>query len=791
MTTTTLTFLAADRPLTKKFSKINDVLTKEPYPKVWEFTSQAVVVDSLETFRHALETKARDGWCLLKGNVQRDLVKESRAGSTDPNAPTSWLVFDVDRFPGVIDPQDFMDLIGLHAYSYIVQYSASYKIEAERGLTCHIYVRLAEPTAPALLKAYFLDLNLNTPSLTKHIRLTRTGNGLSYPLDVTTGQNDKLIYISPPMLEGIESPVTERIQLVRREKEFFSLPDVSPDAVLRSQIDERINALREAQGLPARRFSYRIDKKSGVEVLAKPDGARLTGVKQERGFVYFNLNGGDSWGYYHPEDRPEVIYNFKGEPNYLTSELLPDYWSQVVEQRAKDKAALEEDIKSRGFVDSRILVFRDFRTGLYYNGTFDADTDKLSLAIAKSETQIQHFLQDHGLPEIDWIPIWDVIYDPQSDVRVDFQRRRVNLFEPSIYMKREYEPVESFESACPTINKLIESAVGTGPVKAHYLNWAAVVWQYRIATGMSWVLHGVQGTGKGILANYVWAPLFGRSNVSIKRMEELEDQFNEHLERSLLVFIDEAEIGESRQSKMIMANLKNNITEPTITIRRMRAAAYTVRNYCNFQLYSNMTTPVVIDSTDRRFSVGSFGQTRLELTDEEFEQIGEELPALAAYLTHHAANRDQARTVFQSSERDRIIATSRTSVELVAEALTKGMLEAFWEELPNGDTTLLPPHQAMLAESYVDLVHRMIRGEANRLARDELRLLFQYLCGDMPTTPTKFTQLLRHKNIHLKNMLINGRVMRGLEVTWNVDQEWLEARRAEISPKLKFKEKVA
>jgi hypothetical protein len=63
--------------------------------------------------------------------------------------------------------------------------------------------------------------------------------------------------------------------------------------------------------------------------MSKPGEATITGIKRDRGFVYLNLNGGDSWGYYHSEDNAEYIYNFKGEPVYKTSELLPEYWASI------------------------------------------------------------------------------------------------------------------------------------------------------------------------------------------------------------------------------------------------------------------------------------------------------------------------------------------------------------------------------------------------------------------------------------------------------------------------------
>jgi hypothetical protein len=102
--------------------------------------------------------------------------------------------------------------------------------------------------------------------------------------------------------------------------------------------DKRINELREAAGIPARKFSYK-HARFRIQVLVKPDAATISEIKVDRGFVYLNLNGGDSWGYYHPEDNPDFIYNFKGEPTYLTKELLPDYWEQLTQQTTKTNSA--------------------------------------------------------------------------------------------------------------------------------------------------------------------------------------------------------------------------------------------------------------------------------------------------------------------------------------------------------------------------------------------------------------------------------------------------------------------
>lgn len=782
-----LTFLEADVPLSKSYALDSaGRLSKTSYPHAWQFTSHAVEVEGLAGMAEAMIHHADLGHCLLKGNTLRQLIAESRAGSTDSNLPTLWGCADLDRLPGLRAPGELLDALEIGDPSFVCQFSSAFGIETDRGLTAHLMLLFKEPQLPSALKLWLMWKNLTVPMLRAQLQLTKTNTALSWPLDITTCQNDKLLYIAPPQLgPGIEAPDVPRIEFVERSAQFMDLglSRMPPAAQIKQLMETRINELREEAGLGARKFAYKVDKTTGIEVMSKADAATMTGLKRDRGFVYFNLNNGDSWGYYHPEERPEVIRNFKGEPDYLTSELLPDYWATVQRER-KDTAYAEathrkeaiEDIQ-QGTGDKRILVFRDFETGTYWNGEWDGE--ELVIAQAKSETQIQHWLKAKGLPEIDFIPIWNLVFDPHSDVRVDFAKRRVNMWAPTPFMRPlDAKPTGAF---FPVISKLIEHAVGTGKTATHFLNWLAFAFQYRKPALTAWVLHGVQGTGKGLLVYKVLAPLFGMRHVVIKRMEELEDQFNGYLESALIVVVDEAQISDSKKSRMIMANLKNQITEPMLSVRKMRTESRLVPNYTCWLFLSNMPDPVMIDASDRRFNVGTFQREMLTITDEEIAFIDLELPVFAAYLQHYPVDQVAVRTVMQSEERDRIIATSRTSAELVAEALTKGMLDVFWEELPSGATDLLPIYQQMLITEYTNIVHAALNGKT-RFSRDELRVLFEYLCGDMPRTPTKFTQLLRHRNIHLKMMRIEGKPpVRGLEVEWHVDEEWLAARRAELA----------
>jgi hypothetical protein len=92
--------------------------------------------------------------------------------------------------------------------------------------------------------------------------------------------------------------------------------------------DAMVLALRAQAGYSARSAKY-VALPSGGRLLANPEPATVTGVRRARGFVYLNLNGGDSWGYYYPASNPEILYSFKGEPPVRLADIAPGLWERV------------------------------------------------------------------------------------------------------------------------------------------------------------------------------------------------------------------------------------------------------------------------------------------------------------------------------------------------------------------------------------------------------------------------------------------------------------------------------
>jgi len=766
-----LSFLNAPVPLTKSYTKLPDgSIEKSSYPNVWEVTSIAEDCPTLAAMEKLITKHAALGNCLLKGLVQRPLTSESRKGSTDRNAATDWLCLDIDGIEPVftsklddgtitsvkVTPDTIMDAMGLADVSYILQWSGSMNITST-ALRCHIFVMLTKPVSAPLVKQWLIQKNHEVTILRHHQALTKTGNSLTWGLDVTACQSDKLIYIAPPVLKGIKNPLGKipRISLIAKAKPSYDLSSqINSTAQNRALTDTRVLALRDQAGLPKRKLTY---KTVGAhEILIKPDTCIATETKQDRGFVYFNLNGGDSWAYYHPEDNPDYIHNFKGEPVYLTKELLPDYWASL--QSAGHR------VTSSGLT---YLAFCDRLTGTYWKGTYDATQDLLDITIAKTLVILKDYAKENGMPLGDFVPEWDMSFDPQDNVRVDFTNKTINTFQLTPYMKAVAKKV----TACPPgIFRVVHHALGgDADITEHFINWVAYILQERDRTLTAWVLHGTQGTGKGILMSRILRPLFGANQTTVRRMEEFKQPYNSYMKQCFLVFVDEVQTKALMDENGIMANIKNFITEPIITIRQMYASAVECRNYTNWIFASNKPDPIQIDREDRRTNVGRYQPAKLVVTDKDLAKIESELQAFHDFLLGYAVDKAAAATPLETEDRDTLISISENAIDSVASALIEGDMEFFVDQLPTSNKYQSNALAASKVEDYRQALHDILlrtdalTGKVN-IPRDELRTLFEYTVGKIPESPNKFTSLLKHHRIHMKKVWGGDKTVNGTAV---------------------------
>lgn len=783
--TVKLTFLAADVPLTKSFSlDEKGALVKSSYPLVSEFTSYDRDAPNLKVFAELLEEHAKDGQCLLKGNVLKPLHSESRAGSTDSNALTDWVCLDLDGAIDLKNPEELLDEVPLlRGVDYVLQYSASHKVDPRKKFSAHIFMQLEEPQMPSIIKTWLKSLNLELPILNAGLSLTRTNMALRWPLDITTCQNDKLLYIAPPVLgKGIKAPRLQRITYVRRGRRTIGFDATQLNAELvAKKANAKISEMRKALGLPDHKLTTRINDK-GTEIMPKPGQAQVTGIREKNGFVYLNLNGGDSFGYFHPVTKPDVIYNFKGEPNYLTKELLPEYYAQCLKRDDKPDPHAADEEKSGVFY----LAFLDRLSDSYYRGTWDPATSTIDIAPTNSVRKVNDFLVCHGQGKADSIPEWSYRFAFNDPRLIEPETRFINRYQPTRYMsatKRKGAKVPE------TINKLINHVMPSEEAVERFLNWLAVIYQLRIKPGTAWIWTGTQGVGKGLLFSKVLRPIFGANYTAEYPIGQLENDFNAFLEDSVLVMIDEAQREGLKSEEKVLAKLKHYITEDHISIRRLYANHFLAKSFTSFIIASNEDAPLFIAYNDRRFNVSPPQPNKIRISAKEIERINEELDDFATYLASREADEALARTPLLNKAREDMMARTQTTPDRVAAAFKTGDLSFFIEAHTNVMEVVPGAKNYATVQAY-DMALRQICEKAlldkeAKVWREQLRAIFEHLVGDMPQGVTKFGQYMGHRGIHYERMYHEDRGCshQGIQVTWKVDQDEVRAFLARVAGK--------
>jgi len=755
-----LHFLEARVPLVKEYTKTNEGYDKTSYPMVQQVSSHLEEVNTPLEFFSALKYHSRNNHCLLKGKLSKRLDFESRAGLVDGMDRTSWLCLDFDYLSSESQVESVLYSMGLGDVSYILQYGAGHLIDKE--FSAHLFIMLKQEVLPQQIKYWLMHHNLTNSIFEKSIQLSRSNAALLWPLDVSVAHNHMLLYIAPPVCNGFDDPVEDgRIRLVEKANskiDILNSVNTIDAAVVENLKQEKLNELRKKKGLKARTFTTKVV--SGIEVLSKPGVATVTGQKEARGFMYLNINNGDSWGYYHPTDNPEVLHNFKGEPNYLTKELLPEYYKNykaMIRKRAQEEQG-----------DLVFLAFLDRTSDQYFRGTFDPRKKKVEVFQTSSIKKLEDFLRQNNQWVGEFVEEWDYVFrfeDPRICVP---EEKFLNRYQETSYLQ-EARLAPTPKHFPPTIQKILLSVVGGDPlIMKRFLNWAAFIVQKRRMTKTGWVFHGTQGTGKGLLMNKIMSPIIGSNAVQVKLMSELEDNFNGYMEECVMLLIDEAEQRQLRQESRTMARLKNAITDENIPIRRMNTGHYTAKNYMNVMIASNHRTAVNIEDGDRRFNVGNYQETRLMMTDAEVDKIEQELFDFTNILYRINVVESDLRSPMDTEGRKSMQSMSMTAIGTVFKYVREGNLQEIMNIMPTSKSPAAKDGIDRIAldqaRDFLAQAERLARrSESHFVERDELHNLMVVLIKDsVPNAPSKFVHQGRFYGVHMDNH--KGDV--GINVMW-------------------------
>lgn len=654
--------------------------SKESYPNAKNFSSESKKYDKtskgLKQRLEDLKAAASKGKCLLKGDLDKDLEEEPRAGHCLRSKPNSVLTLDIDNLEVDLrtvdgfdraemeDAQDLKQDAKTPAFidtaksklgrkqieclaeyivqtlpdkfqktSYFIHASSSMGTKGKHILSMHLEFILDEPVAPYKQKDWLVMYNLTSSPFKERLELGVTGLALRYPLDITVADNSKLIFIGHPYFqESSANPIQNKDRILLVEKSSVMLDSTvlraaSNPATIKTLKEDTIKELRKKAGLKAAKASTRTitrgDKK--VELLRNPDAMAIEIVDDSTEFVHCNINGGDSNGYYFLKNDPSLMHNFKDEPMFRIQDANEEFYLEMIERFADEISSRQgrqylvvRDANARGKINAVELDANARK--IYYHSQFDDKQAAIDWAA------------QYGEVLGDSIPYAFIDYNPKvSDV---IERRKpsegakeevfINTYmESDLWLKADRNLAETpnlnngprlLKDMCPNISFLMKHVVAGEEEYKNFLNWIATALATKSKIGTTWLFQGVQGTGKGILYKEILQPLFGKQNSKMSKIDELEDRFDDQFSTKTLVIIDEFRHSEAQGSKKLESRLKMMATEAEYSTRAMHKAYQEAENFFNMIFFSNAGDAVRIEESDRRWNIAPRQRTSLRQT---------------------------------------------------------------------------------------------------------------------------------------------------------------------------------
>ena len=782
------------------------------YPNVRNVTSHVESITDIDSLHAAIMDHASRGHCMLKNNLKRPLVNESRKGMVDKFADTQLLVLDFDKFPVITDSFDLqtavdfalssLNMFGLDATDYVAQASSSFKLRGNK-FSFHVFFILQNKLDPRAMKTWLQSINLTIEDYKKHITLSENGQSLSYPVDPSVADNSKLIYIAPPTFaDPADDPFAGQhqnriIKVTGKKYSTFDLEDYALDVHLPNvamDASDLKNELRAKKNLPKSKTKIEVKKlgNENFEILKNPEQMRLT-VADDSGLPYVrcNVNSGDSMAYWFDVFKPEFMYNFKDEPIFLIEDVDPDFYQMTLTayQPWIDKQVQQKSLAT----PAKPIAFRDVYTDTFYTAQYDLSKNALTELHVVNKNNLEGFYASHQCPEPSFIPDAELKFDPTSqNDSIDVKQipHKINLWKPSKIMESQVEwdgdtlevgTATLIKDKCPVIYRVMHHMLGNGNAEfERMMNWLAYIFQTREKAETAWILSGVQGTGKGVFSHRILRPLIGETFVPVRTLENMEEQFNDYMRQAIVCVVDEFNMPVGKSALTKMANkLKNMITEPTITIRAMRANQVEVPSFTSFIFNSNHVDAVAIEVSDRRYNVAPRQETTLVEAYPEFSDdidlIEDELPYFAGALAAFKFNRRMVRVPLQNEAKSAMITAGQSILEEFVYAFRYGKLDYFQPVMEMGIDNFHDAGAIDSAQRHIK--HWISNATANApslVKQEHMRTVYQVLTGE-DISAIKFGKQLTKIGYDSAKIRIGNTVARCFEVHWVIDEITLKA----------------
>jgi hypothetical protein len=802
-----LTFLEAANG--KRMGKTFSTNTSISYPKVKALNSHEYEPATLQERFDLIVKHAALGHCMFRGELTKILHKESRKKLTDLTKPNPTLFLDVDNLyledyipstsklrssnvESICERVLAMLPIEMQRASYIGHASSSMGRSESKFISVHIEFMLDSAINPTVLKKYIEHLNYSCDGIKDNLLLSDNSTGIKCILDPCVADNTHLIYISPPVFQGIDDPFhnpEHRFCLVEKENaqlrltgQLASMEEKSMAAIQQKTLD----ALRNTAGLKRYRPKKKdyMTQEGKVRVVINPDQFKLTVCSIDEEYVRFNSDASNNYKYWAHLTSPHNIHCWNGDDSFEYAKADADGYAEFVSNYKSniDKVTSET-----------ALVFRDIRTDNHYTLLYDVQEDELMTGLEEDTYiyesnvgNLEGWLSEYGQPLPDPIPSLHYVYNPHETTTVRYELNGlVNKYQAPKHVKRphkieaefqniSYEPnsLENMggtmlKALCPNIYKIMWHMTGSTQVEfEHFINWLAAAIDKKEPLQTVWIFSGTQGTGKGLFFNFILSPMIGENNVAIKAISALEDNFNSYLSDKLFVVIDEFHITDSKQDQRTFDKIKLTTGGERVDVRAMYKESKNMKMFANFIFFSNHVDVARLDDEDRRHNIG-FPQPmkikeaypELFANDVDLKSLlASEIKDLYAFLHSFDYNYLAATTCIENDAKRNMRVAGMGVHQKFCFALREGDLDYFVENINALNGT--PSHLLNVRSVADKVLAKWIEEAANQLPSDvstsEAHAMYLVLNPDSNSTAQKFATMLTRNDVAQERKRKNG-----------------------------------
>jgi hypothetical protein len=176
----------------------------------------------------------------------------------------------------------------------------------------------------------------------------------------------------------------------------------------------------------------------------------------------------------------------------------------------------------------------------------------------------------------------------------------------------------------------------------------------------------------------------------------------------------------------------------------------------------------LVEEGDRRHNVANYQPNKISIAAADIVAIEAELPSFLYALQQHPIDDLAVRTAAKTQAREDLIDLCRPAIDVALRAIKDGNLGWLRGQLPS-DESLLPLSQRVKMDTYKSVLDQWEKDAVNGvkcLTRDQMIAALQYVVGDVPESPNKFTSLLKHHRTITEKIWYDNKAQMGIKVKW-------------------------